>query len=320
MHRGHPAVWPDLATLLLCCALLATMSGTQAGTIDDWIRSFTDSQIEFQRSTSNLPFVPLAFAEVSYYNDAEIRVDKGRALSFDQTTVSQAVGLPFLISPRDVVVIGEWTSWSEFRTRSSAFESFDVISIGIPVGWLRQVNPDWQAAAFVMPLASKASLNDASWSWQYMGGAFARYVQSDTLWWAFGLFVNVAPGEDSYLPYLGASWELNDQWMISAVMPWPAVLYAPTKDTLFRFGAAPSGASWAIRPDDEKVAFELDSWDLGISAEHRVHGNLWLTLEAGVGGLRGLRVTEGRWQGPEIDLGSSPYVALGINFRPAILQ
>ena len=153
-----------------------------------------------------------------------------------------------------------------------------------------------------------------------MGGAFGRFTQREDLWWAFGFFFDVGPGEDAYLPYVGASWEVTEQWTLSAIMPWPALLYAPTRDTLFRFGASPSGASWSLRQSSGKVSFDLDSWDLGLTAERRVRGNLWVSLGAGVGGLRAFRVTEGDWREPEIDLGSSPYLRIGINYRPAFMQ
>lgn len=304
----------------ILCIHLPWPPAVTAGTVDDWIRSFAESEIIFQRSTSNAPFLPLAFANGSFYNDAEVRRPNAEPLSFDQTMVSQGAVLPLLASPRDALFIGEWIGWSHFDARDSGFKSFGVLSVGVPIGWLRQIDDSWQAAAFAMPLGHKADLGNSSWSWQTMGGVFARYVQSDRLWWAFGFYMDVGPGEDTYLPYLGASWQLNDQWTLSAILPWPALLYAPTKDTLFRFGAAPSGASWSLRPNDERVSFILDSWDLGLAAERRVQGNFWLMIEAGVGGLRGLRITGGELRDPEFGIGRSPYVSIGINYRPALLN
>lgn len=292
-----------------------------AAIVDDWIRGFANSEIRFQRGTaSNVPFVPLAYADVGFYNDTEIEIDNDGRASFDQWTISQAAALPILLGPRDALVVGEWVSWSSFETASDAFDTFEVWTVGIPVGWLHQIDPAWQAAAFVMPLGSKSSLEDASWGWQTLGGGFGRFTQSDHLWWAFGFFFDVGPGEDTYLPYLGASWDLTEKWTLSAIMPWPAVLYAPTPDTLFRFGASPSGTSWALRPASGRVSFELDSWDLGLTAERRVHGSLWVALKAGVGGLRAFQVTDGEWEGPEIDLGAGPFISIGINYRPALLD
>lgn len=63
-----------------------------------------------------------------------------------------------------------------------------------------------------------------------------------------------------------------------------------------------------------------DRWDLGAAAEYRIIGNFWLMVAASVGGLRGLRMTDGEWHQPQFDIGESPYISLGINYRPALLQ
>ena len=231
----------------------------------------------------------------------------------------QAVGfgLGTLLQGGDLMV-GEWVSWNRFDTKSGGFQSFDVWSIGLPVGWLRQVDDSRQAAAFVMPLAQKASLPGSDWRIDVLGGAFGRHVERDDFWWVYGVYFDVGSGDDTYLPYLGASWELDEQWTVSAAMPWPAVMYAPSRDTVFRFGAAPSGAAWTLASNQADVDFQLGSWDFGVSAQKRLTGNVWGKIEAGVGGLRSLRVSGGEWKGPEFDLDASPYFSVGINFRPEI--
>lgn len=300
----------------LLCLPWASLAASE--TVERWVRSFADSELVFSRSTTNVPFQPLAFVDVTYYNDAEVRRPGGSPLSYDQVSVSQAAVLPVLLGPRNVLLAGEWIGWSRFDARNPGLDSFDVLSVALPVGWLQQADDRWQAGAFVAPLGHHASLADSSWSWETLGGVFGRYLQSDRLWWAFGLYLDIGPGEDVYLPYLGASWEINDRWTLSAVMPWPAVLFAPDRDTLFRLGATPSGASWSLRPGSDRVTYNLDSWDLGLSAERRVHGDFWLALEAGIGGMRTLRVTEGDLDGPELDIDASAYVTLAINFRPGM--
>lgn len=293
-----------------------------AGGLQDIVDSIAGSELIFKRSTSNVPFFPVAFLNTTHYGDTEVRDPSagGRTFSYQQTAVSQAAALPFLISPRDLVAVGEWISWSRFDANASQRDSFDVVSVGIPVGWMRQVDDAWQTAAFAMPLGHKSSLSNSSWRWEYMAGAFARYVQNDDLWWVFGAFADVGPDEDIYLPYFGAAWAITEQWEISAILPWPTVSYAPSRDTLFQFGATPSGSSWSVRQATGDVYFNLDAWDLGLSAERRVSGNLWARVQVGVGGLRGLRIAGGAWESPDFDIGTSPFISVGINYRPALLQ
>ena len=93
---------------------------------------------------------------------------------------------------------------------------------------------------------------------------------------------------------------------------------APSKDWLFRLGASPSGSSWSFNPDGSDASLNLDAWDFGLSAERRLSGGLWLSLEAGVGGFRGLRLSGSDVESPDLDVSTSPYLGINLNFRPAI--
>ncbi len=132
-------VW---ACTLVCANAMLTSVGI-AGAADEWIRRFADSDIVFQRSESNAPFLPIAFASTAYYSDSELSTDDGRTLlKFDISTLSQAAGIPLLLGKKDVFAAGEWISLTRFRAtdQDKVTGSFDVLSIGLPVGWLRQAN------------------------------------------------------------------------------------------------------------------------------------------------------------------------------------
>ena len=226
--------------------------------------------------------------------------------------------MPFLLGERDALVIGEYLSWSDFSVKAASDDSFAVTTVGLPVAWLRQVDPAWQVAAFVMPLGHHDDIDGSNWAWQYLGGTFARYVQHERLWWAFGFYFDVAPGDNFYIPYVGASWVINERWTVSAVMPWPALLYAPDKDWLFRLGASPSGSSWSFNPEGGDAAVNLDAWDFGLSAERRLSGGIWLSMEVGVGGFRGLRLSGTDVDAPDLDVSTSPYFGIDLKFRPSL--
>lgn len=265
-----------------------------------------------------MPFPPIAFVGVQRYGDTDLARGTPVSLEVDQTTVSQGALVPLLTSPRDVVVVGEWLSWSQFDSRSPMLEDFDVTSVAVPVGWFRQASPDWQVAAFAMPLGHKASLPGSDWSWETMGGVFGRRMYNQRVWWAVGLFVDAGPGDDLYLPYLGASWSINEAWTLSAVLPWPAVLWAPTGDLLFRLGASPSGTSWQFDTADAGVSVDLSTYDLGLSAERRIWRNVWANVELGVGGFRALTLRGSNWESPGGSADPAPYLSLSLNFRPAL--
>lgn len=82
---------------------------------------------------------------------------------------------------------------------------------------------------------------------QYLGGTFARYVQHDRLWWAFGFYADVGPG-----------------------------------------------------------------------AERRLARNVWLGVEVGVGGFRGLRLSGSDVESPDLDVSTAAYVDVALKFRPSL--
>lgn len=290
----------------------------EPGFVQGLVDQFESSDIVFQRGSSMVPFPPIAFLGARAYGEIEVEGDRGEDLTYDLASVSQAAGLPILLTPKDALVIGEYVSWTDFDIKESAGDSFDVVSLGLPVGWMRQHNESWQLAAFVMPMGHHSSHDNSDWTWQYLGGAFARYVQNNRLWWAFGLYADVAPGEDYYIPYIGGSWSINDHWTLSAILPWPGLLYAPTPDWLFRLGASPSGASWAIDSDGEEAVVNFDAWDFGLSGERHLGNNFWAGAEVGVGGLRGLRFTSSSLEAPDVDIASSWYVGFDLKYRPSL--
>ena len=285
----------------------------------DMTQAFADSDIVFARGQSNAPFPPLAFLNTSSYSDAEVKSDsRSLDISYNLDTYSGMAVAPYLIGSKDAVFGGLYASHSDFEVDAGLTKDFTVNTVGIPIGWLRQINNDWQLGAFFMPMGHDSSLEGSDWTWQYLGGAFGRYVQNDNLWWVFGLYVDIAPEEDFVIPYVGASWAINERWTLSAVMPWPAVLYAPTPQWLVRLGMSPSGASWSVSDDQRDVAINLDAWDFGLTVERRVKANFWASIEAGWGGLRGLRVNGSKLEGADFDIGSSAYISLDFTFRPSM--
>lgn len=308
-----------LPRLAASCAAFIVPAAAGENFIADVTRAFAESDIVFERGQSNAPFPPLAFLDVSSYSDTDVKSDsRGQEISYKLDTYSGMAVAPYLIGSTDAVFGGLYASHSDFEVDSGLTEDFTVNTVGIPLGWLRQVDDDWQVGAFFMPMGHDSSLAGSDWTWQYLGGAFGRYVQNEELWWVFGLYMDLAPEENFFIPYVGASWDINDQWTLSAVMPWPAVVYAPTPNWLVRLGVSPSGASWSVSRDQREVAINLDAWDFGLTVERRFIGNLWASLEAGWGGFRGLRVNDSELEEADFDIGSSAYVSFDVTFRPSM--
>lgn len=224
-----------------------------------------------------------------------------------------ASNAPIPLGRRDAIVLGEWMSWTRFDPADSGRDDFEVLSAAVPVGWIRQASADWQLAAFVAPQGHRT--HEDGWYWETLGGVFARKVHGDRFAWIVGVYFDVSPLEDFYTPYLGATYIINDQWTVNAVMPWPSIVYAPSPHTMLRFGVTPSGASWSIEPGERRPRMDLSAWNIGFSIERRIFRSLWLGFEIGASCVRGLSVVGNDWELPETRLDGTGFALLTFNVR-----
>jgi len=283
-------------------------------------RAFTESDLVFARGFSNAPFLPVAFLGNTHYGDAMVSEEgatpETAGTRYSVNSTSQYAGVPFLLNKRSMVVLGEYVSYSNFTVENG--EDFSVASASLAAGYLYQVNPDWQMIGALVPFYNHSSLGEQGKDyWQVMGGAVARYTRNDRLWWLFGVGFDDSDFGTTWLPYVGASLILNERWSISAILPWPQVIYAPSQDWFVSLGAAYSGNSWAVDTGTGKVGLNLSGFDFGFGGGMRLKGPLWLEGTVGVGGLRALTINDGDVSGPSIDVSSSPFINFSLTFRPS---
>ena len=292
----------------------------EEGFVERAARAFTESDLVFARSFSNAPFLPVAFLGNTHYGDATVSEEgatpETAGTRYRVNSTSQYGGIPFLLNKRSMAVLGEYVSYSNFTVENG--EDFSVASASLAAGYLYQVNPDWQVIGALVPFYNHSSLGERGKDyWQVMGGAVARYTRNDRLWWLFGVVFDDSDFGTSVLPYVGASLTLNERWSVSAILPWPQVMYAPSKDWFVSLGASYSGNSWAVNSTTGAVGLNLSGFDFGFGGGMRLKGPLWLEGAVGVGGLRALTITDGEVSGPSIDVSSSPFVNISLTFRPS---
>ena len=292
----------------------------EEGFIERNARAFNESDLVFVRGLSNAPFLPVAFLGNTHYGDAMVSEEgatpETAGTRYSVNSTSQYGGVPFLLNKRSMVVLGEYVSYSNFSVDNG--EDFSVASATLGAGYLYQVNDDWQMIGALVPFYHHSSIGERGKDyWQVMGGAVARYTRNERLWWLFGVGFNDSDFGTTWVPYVGASLILNERWSVSALLPWPQVIYAPSKDWFVSLGAAYSGNSWAVNSTTGAVGLNLSGFDFGFGAAMRLKGPLWLEGTAGVGGLRSLTINDGNVSGPSIDVSSSPFVNISLTFRPS---
>lgn len=288
--------------------------------IAETAQAFAESELVFMRGLSNVPFLPVALLGSDYYDDAMVSEEGATpdvaGKHYQATTTSQYAGMPFLLNKRSMVVLGEYLSYSDFSVENG--EDFSTTSAAIAAGYLYQLTNDWQLMGGILPVHHRSSLGERRKDyWQVMGGALTRYTRNDRLWWLFGVVFDDSEFGTTWLPYIGASLILNQAWSVSALLPWPQVIYAPSKDWFVSAGASYSGSSWAVNSSTGAVGLNLSGFDFGVGGARRLKGALWIEAKAGVGGLRGLSINDGDISGPAIDVSSSPFISISLTLRPS---
>jgi hypothetical protein len=283
-------------------------------------QAFAESELVFVRGLSNAAFLPVALLGSDYYDDAMVSEEGATpdvaGKRYQVNTASQYAGVPFLLNKRSMVVLGEYLAYSDFTVENG--EDFSTTSAGIAAGYLYQVTNDWQLMGGILPVHHRSSLGERRKDyWQVMGGALTRYTRNDRLWWLFGVVFDDSEFGTTWLPYIGASLIINQAWSVSALLPWPQVIYAPSKDWFVSAGASYSGSSWAVNSNTGAVGLNLSGFDFGVGGARRLSGALWMEAKAGVGGLRGLSINDGDIAGPAIDVSSSPFISISLTLRPS---
>lgn len=283
-------------------------------------RAFDESELVFVRGLNNAPFLPVAFLGNTHYGEAMVSEEgatpETAGTRYQTNSSSQYAGVPLLLSKRSALVLGEYVSYNDFSVENG--EDFSLTSAALAAGYLYQFNPDWQLIGAVLPFYHHSSLGERGKDyWQVMGGAVARYTRNDRLWWLFGVGFDDSDFGTTWIPYVGASLILNERWSVSALLPWPQIIYAPSQDWFVSLGASYSGNSWALDSTTGAVGLNLSGFDFGLGGGMRLKGPMWLEATAGVGGLRGLTITDGEISGPRIDVSSSPFVNISLTFRPS---
>lgn len=113
----RPVPWCSYPySLITIIALLLPMQAYPAG-LGEIAQRMAGSEFVFNRARSDIPFVPIAWLDVTVYDESRFMLPSGGPsdISFGQKTLSEATLVPFLLGSRDAFVAGQWISGTRFR-------------------------------------------------------------------------------------------------------------------------------------------------------------------------------------------------------------
>jgi hypothetical protein len=293
--------------------LLLFAHWAQAG-MNEVLRAIAESEFEFQKTESDLPYPPFAWVRAVRYQASRFDSDMPGS-TFDQSAFSHALFSPVYASERDILLAGYYYGFSAFDFRQRGMDDGRVHLIGAGAGWLRQIKPDWMTALFVAPLVHSNIRGGSPWETEwYVGGLARYYYEPDLQFFAGGVYI-YSFGEHIIYPYLGTIWLPHPRLSIAAMLPWPSAAYAIDTKTVLRIGAAPSGAQWRTK-NDAQVSHDYGGWDLGLSVERKIMSHVWLGASAGWSGLRAFSINMAGEIDYRTQLDGKPYVSVQFSLRP----
>jgi opacity protein-like surface antigen len=303
---------------LLCALLLALAPLRSPGGAAEIMKAVQESDFRFSRSTSEVPFMPMAWAQNRYYTKTTLEDTQGikpEAVVFEDT-INFGFVMPTYVAKRDMVVVGMDTAWDKIEIRSGPYEDQSILRITPIFGYMRQIDQSDLFAAFVAPIFSKEMVGGgAGWGTSAYSGVIGMHWSSDSLQWIYGGVLENSYGRRALYPYAGLMWLPTPKCSLSLIIPWPTITYTPRDRWLLQLGLAPGGSSWVGRADGYETTLTFGSFTLNAGASYRLHGRIWLYGGAGIAGLRGLKIGSDSDR-PRFDAQPGPVFTLALHFRP----
>jgi hypothetical protein len=298
--------------ILLVC--LAPQPALAAG--EKLIEAVLLSDFIIDRDVSNVPFFPLGYLSANYNDSIEFEdCSSTQTCNFSYLSVSQGLGAPVWIGKKDMVLLGETLEFDQIETGGRALE---LTTGGLLAAWVQQTNQKWQLAAFIYAYDSLKEDAEFEPPRGNYAGFIGRYRHDKRVHSLWGVVRADELDDPVWLPYAGFSWFIGKEWLISMVLPWPSVSYAPSTNEVYRLGATFSGSDWAIDSDGQILRNSFSKVDLGFSYERRISQIIWLEARVGYSGFGRFTVDTDSNVDLEADVANNPFISLAIVLRPGI--
>jgi hypothetical protein len=315
---GAPVRGALAAVLLLAAVVFPARAG-----MDQMIRSLQQSDFQFGRTESRLPYPPLSWLAYTIYAENEFTPGDTNTLNelgwgkFRQQVVNQALVLPAYIGKKDMILVGESAMLTYFHFADPGLKDEELYMFA-PVGaWVRQFTPKLQGGAFLVPMAFSSIGGSAPYGWEIYCGAMGSYRSRDDFTWLFGGVYEHSFGDSYFYPDIGFIWLPSPRWSISLLAPWPTVSYSAADDIVLSLGFVPAGAQWRLHGDADQpqAVLNFGSWNLMAGGEARIWGPLWLYAGLGYSGFRSLTIGSSGTPDIDVHLQDRPLVHIALNLR-----
>ncbi len=222
--------------------------------------------------------------QYSHMNEADF--DDGGSMSYDRYLLQITSNKPTSLGNSIVFIPGFRYTLTDAEFQDVKYDDItDLHEIELQLNFLRREegNP-WSYNLQLRP--GIATDFDVITSDDFYLDAFggASYQFSDKFSLNFGLAYLRFTGEPSIIPFVGFIWNPTEQWKVSLIGPVLEARYMLSEDWNVRFTGQPGGGQWNVNAGGSGKSndLNLNSYNLGVSVEHRIGENLWVYAGGGL--------------------------------------
>ncbi len=244
------------------------------------------AEIAADLSVTNFPSDPYAFAMYTYIGEADLKeADTGQSDSRARMHEWEGLAaLPYWNAGAHTLLAGAGVKYNRFEFQNLDLGDENVYALRLPLDYIHDAGGDWMFWGNVTPglFSDLEGLNRDDYKTQLHGMALYRWLPQLHL--AAGLAYDSAFGDDDLYPLGGLIWRAHSQWLVSLILPAPAVAWRPHRKLLVYADARPAGDKWNVRVDGEPgdFDFKLECWRIGAGLEYNLSGALWMHLGGGM--------------------------------------
>ncbi len=309
---------PRSAVVALAFISVCLFAARSKAGIDQLVYDFQQSDFEFGKVESKVPYPPLSWVSYTVYDKTEFSGGPGKldAGVFQEHDFSQSLILPVYIGKKDLFIAGETFGYSRFDFKEGGRDDEELYTMGLIGGWVQQVSPNSQVSAFASPLITSQLGGQDPEGAEFYTGVVGLYRSSDALTWLYGGVYEYSYGDQFIYPYAGLIWLPTVDWSVSIVAPWPNVTYAVSDRFMLHAGFVPAGSKWSVEANGDRSTLAFGGWNLMAGGEYRLNRFMWLSAGVGVSGFRSFQLSGDGDADMEVKVDRDPIFSMALNFRP----
>jgi hypothetical protein len=156
---------------------LEKIPAVEGGMFANLKQKLQETEFEFSRAETDVPFVPLAAVNATAYGKTEFQQTdgSGTAAEYRSSYIGAYTTVPLYVGKRSLAIAVPYVSHTKFTSMTDGKGDKYVDSVYLPLGYLWQADYGNQWGGFIMPVVNSPISDEGEWAEDFMGGALATF-------------------------------------------------------------------------------------------------------------------------------------------------